>query len=170
MSALQLATNILIPFAVSGGLDGSAGLASPHGLAFVTEWSLFYIADSDNHAIRKIGESFVEPPQVGAIGEAGRVDGSGTATRFDTPHGMSVRQSPMAVYVADFGNHAIRRVEPMNGYQVSTIAGNGTAGHAVAIGAGARLTHPTDVHYDPVSASLFVAEGTVVRRISEPSP
>jgi hypothetical protein len=168
MSGLHLASESITPFAVNGGGSGSADLSSPHGLVFVDEWALFYIADSGNHVVRKITETAADPPQVGVIGEAGRVDGSGSDARFDTPLGMSVRQSPMTLYVADHGNHAIRRIQPMNGYSVTTMAGDGVAGHAVGAGSAARLTEPTDVHYDPGTNSLFVAEGTVVRRMSEP--
>jgi hypothetical protein len=167
MSGLHLTSEIITRFAVNGGLD-SAGLSSPHGLVFVDEWNLFYIADSGNHVVRKITEMAADPPQLGVIGQAGRVDGNGTETRFDTPLGMSVRQSPMTLYVADHGNHAVRRIQPMNGYAVTTMAGDGVAGHAVGAGSAARLTEPTDVHYDPGTNSLFVAEGTVIRRMSEP--
>jgi len=56
------------------------------------------------------------------------------------------------VLVADFGNHAVRRVTMAGA--VSTVAGNGEAGFADGEGAAARFHHPTNVVVDK--------EGTIV--------
>ena len=44
-------------------------------------------------------------------GTPGSVDGAGTVARFDSPVGVAV-DSAGNVYVADIGNHAIRKITP----------------------------------------------------------
>jgi hypothetical protein len=164
VSSYHLTLETLTPF---GPAAADGAMSDPHGIAFVTQWALFYLADSGNHVIRKISELAVESPQVGVMGQAGFQDGHGAEARLRSPRGMSVRQNPMTIYVADHDNHAVRRIQPLNSYAVTTMAGDGSAGHAVGVGRAAKLTRPTDVYFDPGSNSVFIAEGTVIRRVTE---
>ena len=83
-----------------------------------------YVADRDNHCIRKItaAEVLVVSTMAGS-GRAGHRDGTGTSARFHTPHGMAVDSSGN-VYVADDDNHRIRKITAAG--VVSTLAGSGT--------------------------------------------
>ena len=83
-----------------------------------------YIADTGHHRIiecthqGRIVRSF-------GLGTAGRNDGSREEATFCRPCGLVVDRG--VVYVADSGNHAIRRIFLMNG-QVDTLCGNGSSG------------------------------------------
>ncbi len=101
-----------------------AVFSAPQGI--VAQGSDLYVADSGNHAIRKVDPSGVVSTFAGSdSGVEGFADGTGTAARFRTPKGMATDGS--FLYVADAGNHAIRKIELGTGIVV-TVAGNGTPG------------------------------------------
>lgn len=66
-------------------------------------------------------------------GEAGFADGSAGSAAFREPQGMAAGTG--ALFVADRGNHAVRRVELETG-RVSTVAGTGELGERLREGAG----------------------------------
>ncbi len=100
---------------VAGGL-----LRYPGGLSFGEGDNLF-VADSGHHRVLRLrpGEDAVD-----AFGgkEPGFLDGPAGAARFCDPHGL--RATARSVFVADAGNHAIRRIGLPQG-DVVTIAGTG---------------------------------------------
>ncbi|CAM9983282.1 unnamed protein product [Ectocarpus sp. 6 AP-2014] len=61
----------------------------------------------------------------GGSGEAGYADGSGTTALFNDPQDVAV-DAHANVYVADTGNHRIRRISPEG--VVTTVAGDGEEG------------------------------------------
>ena len=69
------------------------------------------------------------------------------------------------VYVADNGNHAVRKITPLG--VVSTLAGNGSSGYVDATGAAARLQSPQGVAVDS-AGNVFVADtgNRVVRKVT----
>ena len=71
----------------------------------------------------------------GSAGNPGFVDGSGTVPRFRQLAGLAAAPNEM-IYVADAGNHAIRRVDFAGA--VTTTAGNGSPGFVDAQGAASR--------------------------------
>jgi NHL repeat len=75
-------------------------------------------------------------------GSAGYADGVGAAARFSSPHDVAADASGN-VYVADTGNHCIRKVTPAG--LVTTVAGTGAAGHADGAAAAATFSRPTGV-------------------------
>ncbi len=78
------------------------------------------VAGTDGKIVRIVGS-----------GKAGLVDGAPDKARFDVPQGLAFGDG--VLYVADTGNHAIRRIDLADG-SVKTIAGNGRmASHAPAI-------------------------------------
>lgn len=102
-----------------------------------------YFVDKTNQVRRFVfdGQSYATQVIAGAP-EAGWVDASGTDARFDWPHGLALDGSGF-LYVADSGNHRIRRIDSSG--RVLTIAGNGTAGYVNAPGTSAQLAYPTGV-------------------------
>jgi DNA-binding beta-propeller fold protein YncE len=69
-----------------------------------------YVADYNNHLIRKITPGGEVTTLAGTSGEAGSADGTGTDASFNGPYGVTV-DSAGNVYVADYNNHLIRKIE-----------------------------------------------------------
>ncbi len=156
----------------SSGYSGDNGpaiaarLNGPNGLA-ADEAGNVYIADTGNHRIRKVATSGVITTLAGtgAAGAAGD-GGPADAARLSSPGGLAVdRQGNL--YIADAGNHRIRRVSSVGA--ISTVAGTGTAGYSGdgGLATAAMLFGPEGVSVDQ-DGNLYVAEETNgrVRKIS----
>ncbi|GAA3282378.1 NHL repeat-containing protein [Streptomyces lavendulae] len=114
--------------------DGSpatqARLNYPYGVAADSAGSI-YIADTNNHKIRKVDpkgviNTFAGDGYAGSIGDGGPA----TKARLYYPQGVAVGDSG-DVYIADSSNNKIRKVvpDPATGYgDISTVAGSGTPG------------------------------------------
>jgi hypothetical protein len=127
-----------------------------------------YVADTGNHAIRKItmpGRSLTT--LAGTLGVPGSADGTGSAARFFNPGGIVVDGSGNA-YVADTGNHTIRKITSAG--VVTTLAGTaGSPGSADGTGSAARFYIPHDVAVDD-SGNVYVAdEGNDTIRMITPA-
>ena len=107
-----------------GGPATDARLRFPSGLA-VDSLGNVYIADRDNHRVRKVDANGLISTLAGT-GLAGYLGDGGAATnaRLRNPVGLAL-DSSNRLYIADQNNHAIRRVE--NGV-IATVAGAGTGG------------------------------------------
>ncbi|WP_407426204.1 DUF6443 domain-containing protein, partial [Arcticibacter sp.] len=87
-------------------------------------------------------------------GNAGFANGTGTGASFYNPLNSAVDASGN-VYVADAGNHSIRKVTPSG--VVSTFAGAGYAGFANGTGTAAVFRHPSFIAVD-ASGNLYVSD------------
>jgi sugar lactone lactonase YvrE len=148
-------------------LDGAGTAAlfdTPTGVAVDAAGSLF-VADSQSHTIRKVSPAGAVTTLAGTGSWTGTADGTGAAARFNHPGGAAV-DGAGNLFVADSGNHAIRKITPEG--VVTTFAGmTGVMGFADGTGADARFYGPTDVDVD-ASGNLFVADygNHLVRKIS----
>ena len=100
----------------------SARLASPLALALASD-SLLYIADSANHRIRRIdlpSGKIITIAGTGTQGFAGD-GGSALSANLNTPAGIVIDASGN-LYIADTGNHRVRRVDASTQI-ISTVAG-----------------------------------------------
>ncbi len=151
-------------FAGDGGPASAASLLNPNGLALDATGNL-YIADTSNHRIRKVDtRGSITTVAGGGPGFAG--DGSdATMAQLSAPNGVAVDASG-AVYIADTGNHRIRKISRGT---INTIAGTGVAGFGGDAGqaAAARLSSPQGVIVDG-AGNLYVADTNNhrIRRIS----
>ncbi|MBI4661195.1 MAG: tandem-95 repeat protein [Verrucomicrobia bacterium] len=103
-----------------GSTDGTAASARfrfPRGVA-VDSTGNIYVADTENHKIRKINVA-LDVGTLAGSGVQGTIDGIGSAARFSRPEGIAV-DAAGNVYVADTGVYAIRKVAPSG--TVSTFA------------------------------------------------
>jgi sugar lactone lactonase YvrE len=94
-------------------------------------------------------------------GAPGFIDGAADAARLYRPNGLALDEQKGALFVADTGNHAIRRIALDTG-RVTTAAGTGEKGHGIASGqrlrgAAAALRSPWDLAWDAARATLYVA-------------
>jgi sugar lactone lactonase YvrE len=117
-----------------------------------------YVADYDNHRIRKIDTSGFVTTIAGDGIPAHRdaPSGPGTYAWFNFPRAITVYGGNL--YVADRNNHRIRKIDT-NGY-VTTIAGDGTAAHLDAPsgpGTAAQFNYPTGITMD-TGGNLYVAD------------
>ena len=122
-----------------------------------------YVADTNNHLIRKITPTGVVTTLAGS-GELGGANGTGDAARFGHPFGVAVDSSGN-VYVADSYNNLIRKITPAG--VVSTLAGSGGTGSANGTGTAASFFSPTGIAVDS-SGNVYVAElaNHLIRKIT----
>ncbi|MFJ8973793.1 RICIN domain-containing protein [Streptomyces anulatus] len=143
----------------SGGDNGraaSAQLNQPFGVA-VDSTGALYIAELGSHRIRKITADgkITRFAGTGVAGSAGDGGLAGSA-QLNTPYAVVVDRDD-AVYIADSGNHRVRRVA-VDG-KISTVAGTGAAGFAGDGGpaTAAKLNRPYGIVVD-TTGSLYISE------------
>ena len=113
------------------------------------------VADTHNHTIRKITPEGAVTTLAGLAGTSGTADGTNSAARFYNPEDVAV-DTGGNVYVADTGNHTIRKITP-DGI-VTTLAGlAGTSGTADGTNSAARFNQPYGVAVD-TNGTVYVAD------------
>jgi streptogramin lyase len=149
-----------------GSADGSGAAVSfnfPAGVAVDAAGNV-YVADTDNHTIRKITSAGVVTTLAGTALSQGSADGIGAAARFDYPQGVAVDAGN--VYVADRDNYTIRKITSAG--VVTTLAGTaGNQGPTDGTGAAARFDYPHGVAVD-AAGNVYVADtdNHAIRKIS----
>lgn len=134
------------------GLGDKARFNLPFALAIDKEDNL-YVSDHRNNRIRKITPEGVVSTIAGS-GEAGFLDGSALVAKFNGPTGIAVDDQGN-VYVSEYYNNTIRRVGADG--MVSTIAGDGSRGHADGEALLAKFNQPYDVAVD-ANGNVYVAD------------
>lgn len=128
-----------------------------------------YIADTGNHVIREINLFSGAIRTFAGTGEPGFDDGSPRSATFSRPAAVFVSEDH-TVWVADTGNHAIRRIDPLQ-IAVATVAGTGRAGfNGDGIPAlEARLDHPAGVYVTGDGVMYIADSGNHrIRRVNFP--
>ena len=156
---------------VSGYADGSlqdAMFFEPFGMYIDTN-GVLYIADSANHAIRRIENGTVttvagrpgEFNRLTGYPEGGYVDGDNAEARFNFPRGVALLPNHQngddsqhsRILVADSMNNVIRLITEG---ETRTLVGNGIADQFYASAENLRMTGPSDVCTD--GETLFIAD------------
>ena len=141
----------------SGSADGTGSAArffSPQGITH--DGTNLFVADYNNHTIRKIViATGVVTTLAGSPGSSGSADGTGSVARFKNPSGIYCDGTNL--FVTEYFNHTIRKVEIATG-AVTTLAGlAGTSGSADGTGSSARFYSPGGVTSD--GTNLYVTDG-----------
>ena len=143
-------------FSSDGGPATEARLRNPGGVAVASDGSV-YIADSDNHTIRRVGTDGIITTVAGN-GEAGFSGDGGLATEaeLDDVDGVAV-SADGTFYIADSDNGRIRRVSP-DGI-ITTVVGDGAFGFSGDGGLAtlASLFNPPGVTLD-ANGNLYIAD------------
>jgi hypothetical protein len=147
-------------FSGDNGAATSARLALPSAVAVDASGSL-YIADTNNHRIRKVATNGTITTVAGNGEELFAGDGgAATSASLDSPTGVAV-DAAGKIYIADRQNHRIR-VVGTNGI-ITTIAGSGGASFAGGFGGdgasatAATLAKPSGVSVD-ASGNVYIAD------------
>ena len=153
-------TGIISNYAGSGiGLDGGAATAAdvyhPSGVAVDASGNV-YIAETGNNRVRKVTTSGIISTIAGngVVGYSGD-GGAGTAAKLSSPVGVSTDASGN-VYIADLGNHRIRKV---TAGIISTVAGTGVAGFSGdgGLATAAAINTPYGMSVD-ASGNIFICD------------
>jgi hypothetical protein len=145
-------------FSGDNGAATSASLYYPTGVS-VDEAGNIYIADSSNNRIRKVNASTGIIMTVAGNGNHifSGDNSPATSASLSGPYGVIV-DSAGNIYIADQGNHRIRKVSASTGV-ITTVAGNGTGGFGGDNGpaTSASLYGPKNVTIDAVG-NIYIAD------------
>jgi len=151
------------PAGVVSTFDGLYTLFnSPHGVA-IDNVGTVYVADYGDNVIRKITAAGAASILAGN-GNAAAVNGAGAAASFNSPTGIAVDKFG-TVYVADYGNHLIRKITPAG--VVSTLAGSGSPALVNDTGTAASFNNPYGLTAD-TAGNVYVADrgNNAIRKIT----
>ena len=144
-------------FSGDGGLATLAQIKDTRGLAVDSSGNV-YIADTNNHRIRKIDTNGIIITIVGTgtrtfSGEGGLA----TQASLATPSGIALEGSGN-LFIADSLNSRIRKIDKATGI-ITTIAGTATAGFSGdgGLATSSQLTAPSGIVFDSLG-SMYIAD------------
>lgn len=170
----QIINTIAGTGAPSFGGDGAAAtlaqLSDPSAVKVDAAGNI-YIADRGNDCIRKINTSGIISTIAGTAGTSGFAgDGAAaTAALLNTPGSIAIDGSGN-IYISDYGNHAIRKVDAAG--IITTVAGGGGSASSGSSGDGgpataALLNRPQGMNLDAAGNIYFADEqNNAVRKIN----
>ena len=162
---LSAATGIITTFAGTGasGYSGDGGVATaaklkdPQGVEIALNGDV-YIADTSNHAVRRVAAATGVITTVAGTGSSGYSGdgGAATAAELNSPESVTVTATG-EIYVADTGNDAVRKFAV--GGAISTAAGTGVGGYSGDGGppTSAQLDAPSGIAVTP-AGTFYIAD------------
>ncbi|MBM7563698.1 stalk domain-containing protein [Paenibacillus sacheonensis] len=159
-------------YGLLNGSSKASAFREPTSLLYNSGLGTFLVTDTNNQQLRVIapgtastaaGFHFEDDDGSAPLGSL--LDGAADKAAFNAPSGLA-RDAAGNVYVADAGNHAIRKIDVEG--SVTTIAGNGLFGAADGKGAAAEFNHPMDVAVSD-DGVVYVADtlNHAIRRIKD---
>ena len=134
------------------GQGTSALFNSPYGVV-INESGTLFVADGENHKIRKITSSGLVTTFAGS--SAAFADGQGLNAKFETPNSIAIDRVGN-LYVFDLINHKIRKISTTG--NVTTVAGS-TLGFADGQGTQAQFANAGALTVDS-AGNIFVADSS----------
>jgi gliding motility-associated-like protein len=118
-----------------------------------------YIAEYSGHRVRKINMATGIITTIVGTGNSGYSGDGGLAVnaRINTPNDLAIDDAGN-IFIADFGNHRVRRVDAATGI-ITTVAGTGVAAYGGDGGpaVNAQLPHPNSVCLDK-KGNIYISE------------
>lgn len=148
------------------GRDGDVAFRSPQGLGADAE--AIFVADTGNHAVRRIELATGQVTTLAGTGERGSVledEEPALATALASPWDLEVETG--RIFVANAGTHQIALLEPA-ARRLSRLAGNGMEDIVDGPAAEAQLAQPSGLALDGRAATLYFtdAETSAVRALT----
>jgi len=154
---------------LNGKSDGNGTNAlfnKPQGVAADAAGNV-YIADTGNHAFRRITPDGTVTTIAGQPGFTGKTDAVGNAALFNSPSGVSIHSSG-TLFIADTGNFTIRSITPVGtDWFVTTLAGTaGLAGTADGTNKAALFAEPFGIAVS-IETNIYVTDSAnhMIRKI-----
>eukprot|EP01106_Pelomyxa_sp_JSP_P000343 TRINITY_DN1051_c0_g1_i6.p1 TRINITY_DN1051_c0_g1~~TRINITY_DN1051_c0_g1_i6.p1 ORF type:complete len:307 (+),score=55.16 TRINITY_DN1051_c0_g1_i6:83-1003(+) len=144
------------------GTNTNSQFNCPYGVA-VDKFGQLFVGDCQNHRLRKITPQG-KVSTVAGTGVRGFADGGASSAQFCCPTGVALDNTGN-IFVADSGNHRIRRVSSQG--VVTTLAGSGINGYSDGGASSAKFSWPSCVAVASTGI-VFVGDNTnnCVRRIT----
>ena len=156
-----VAGNGVAGYGGDGGPATSASINNPRSV-WVDESGRIYIADTENHRVRRTGAVTGNMYTAAGNGSAGYSGDDGLAINaaLNKPHAVCFHESPSPayLYIADPSNYQIRKVDLSSGFLVKAAGTlwsgyNGDNIYATS----ARLNYPFGAHVDS-SGNVYIAD------------
>ena len=130
-----------------------------------------YVADTENHRIRRVDFARAIIETVAGDGTAGGGGDGGPATLAQLAHPRDIELAPDGrLFIADTENHRVRAIDLATGI-IDTVAGTGTAGRDGDGGPAraALLQRPFGIAFD-AAGDLFIADtlNNQIRKVVQP--
>ncbi|MEA2698118.1 MAG: hypothetical protein QOI66_2389 [Myxococcales bacterium] len=164
-------------FAGDGGPPAQAQLLfqkpldnpEPGGAVALDSQDRLYIADTENQRIRRVDFQANVIETVAGNGTAGFSGDGGLATEASLNYPRDIEFSPDGrLYIADSDNHRVRVVDLSTG-NITTVAGNGTAGFSGdgGLATQAALKRPFGIAFDAAGV-LYIADtfNNLIRKVA----
>src|SRR5438477_264154 len=154
---------------VHGSADGTGSAARfNYPDALTVAGTTLYVAEAYNSTIRKVTSTGVVTTFAGTSGAFGNINGTGSAARFNSPYGVAATTTGI-IYVADSGNHEIRKITPAKA--VTTFAGSATTdgggiGSSDGTGRIARFNYPNAVAVSGATVYVGDTYNHTIRKIT----
>ncbi len=146
------------------GTGSDARFLRPRGVTVDSAGNV-YVADSQNHTIRRVTPTGIVTTVAGRPGDPGSDDGTRYEAQFFMPVSVAL-DTAGNLYVADALNDTIRKIKP--GGVVTTLAGlAGNVGSADGKGGSARFCCPMGVAVD-LGGDVYVADtcNDLIRKVT----
>ena len=146
------------------GVGVNAKFNHPHGIDIDTSGEYLFVADRDNHRIRRVEISTGQVVTIAGDGRNGYLDGLTNRAVFSYP--VYVKYYANQVFVTESGSHRIRVIELGTGV-VKLAAGSGTRGFHNSTRTDAKFNNLMGMIVDNADKYLYVCDSwnDMIRRI-----
>ncbi|NQV13556.1 MAG: hypothetical protein HQ530_04635 [Parcubacteria group bacterium] len=164
-------TWLLAGSGVAGHADGKGSVAkfdSPFGITIDSAGEYLYVADRENHRLRRIKISTGDVTTVAGSGSNGYRDAIGTTAVLSYPEYVKVGADGN-LYFTEVGSQLVKFMD-ISTRSVRTIAGNLNRGFKNGDSTSSRFNNPKGLLPDTANSKLYVADNwnDTIRRISIP--